>query len=137
MSANFNDPAANAPDAAAYKGKGKAEDPSVEMSMDEEESEESENENEELVSSKSLWSNCQNTAWVANVVFVFRFLKVNTVPPSIILASISSMPLDGPLNHFLRDLHYETPLVYSRKLTFSSQTKTRVRATSNPSPPIT
>lgn len=48
-----NDPAANAPDAAAYKGKGKAvEDPSVaqEMSMDEDESEESENENEELVS---------------------------------------------------------------------------------------
>ena len=48
-----NEPAANAPDAAAYKGKGKAaEDPSVaqEMSMDEDESEESENENEELVS---------------------------------------------------------------------------------------
>lgn len=40
-----SDPAANAPDAAAYKGKGKAED----LSMDEE-SEESENENEELVS---------------------------------------------------------------------------------------
>ena len=49
-----NDPAANAPDAAAYKGKGKAtEDPSVaqDMSMDEDESEESENENEEMVSS--------------------------------------------------------------------------------------
>lgn len=50
MSANIsNDPAANAPDAAAYKGKGKAEDPSIEMSMDEDESE-SENEHEELVS---------------------------------------------------------------------------------------
>lgn len=70
MSANFNDPAANAPDAAAYKGKGKAEDPSVEMSMDEEESEESEN--EELVSSEFLQSNCQNTVWVANVVFLFQ-----------------------------------------------------------------
>lgn len=41
-----SDPAANAPDAAAYKGKGKAED----LSMDEQ-SEESEDENEELVSS--------------------------------------------------------------------------------------
>lgn len=59
MSANFNDPAANAPDAAAYKGKGKAEDPSVEMSMDEEESEESENENEELVSSEFVRSKRQ------------------------------------------------------------------------------
>ena len=45
-----NDPAANAPDAAAYKGKGKAvEDPSQDLSMDEE-TEESENENEEIVS---------------------------------------------------------------------------------------
>lgn len=52
MSANqlSNDPAANAPDAAAYKGKGKAvEDPSQDLSMDEE-TEESENENEEMVS---------------------------------------------------------------------------------------
>lgn len=61
MSANFNDPAANAPDAATYKGKGKAEDPSVEMSMDEEDSEDSENENEELVSSEFLRSKCQKT----------------------------------------------------------------------------
>lgn len=55
-----NDPAANAPDAAAYKGKGKAtEDPSVaqDMSMDEDESEESENENEEMVSSPWVDSN--------------------------------------------------------------------------------
>lgn len=40
-----SDPAANAPDAAAYKGKGKAED----MSMDEQ-SDDSDDENEELVS---------------------------------------------------------------------------------------
>lgn len=55
MSASqFNDPAANAPDAAAYKGKGKAvEDPSQDLSMDEETEEsenENENENEEVVS---------------------------------------------------------------------------------------
>lgn len=54
MSANqiSNDPAANAPDVAAYKGKGKAtEDPSQDLSMDEESEEsENENENEEMVS---------------------------------------------------------------------------------------
>lgn len=43
--ATFNDPAANAPDAAAFeKGKGKAQDPTTEMSMDEESESESENE---------------------------------------------------------------------------------------------
>ena len=40
--ATFNDPAANAPDAAAFeKGKGKAEDPTNELSMDEESDSES------------------------------------------------------------------------------------------------
>lgn len=48
-----SDPAANAPDAAAYKGKGRAED----LSMDDE-SEESENENEELVSPFACSSGC-------------------------------------------------------------------------------
>ncbi|KAJ5584132.1 histone chaperone domain CHZ-domain-containing protein [Penicillium hispanicum] len=43
--ATSNDPAANAPDAAAFeKGKGKAQDPTNEMSMDEESESESENE---------------------------------------------------------------------------------------------
>jgi len=34
------------------------------------------------------------------------------------LYSIRSIPLEGLLNHFLRDLRYEAPLVYSRKLIF-------------------
>ncbi len=74
-----NDPASNAPDAAAYdKGKGKAVEDPMDVSMDEEdESEESEAEEPVCVRDRLF------RVQLANLILLLRWPKVNKANPSI------------------------------------------------------